>query len=138
MIEESRRRTRRLRKKLRVGEFQIMGFSLAISIQESLTIEQSNHFWNRFIEEAIENQGLTYGGLTEGYVAPEADVSATEADRHHVEQWLLDQPEVINFKVDPLSDAYGERRPLFQILPARRYSPALTKRHWTKYRRSEF
>ena len=123
---------------MRVGEFQIMGFSLAISLRASLTIEQSNDFWDRFILEAIENQRLTYGGLTEGYVAPERDVSATEANRQHVEQWLLGQPDVTDFEVGELSDAFGNRGPLFEIRQAHRYSPALTKRHWDKYRRTEF
>ena len=138
MIEDSRRRSRRLRKKLRVGEFQIMGFSLAVTLRDSLTIEQDSDFWDRFILEAIEDQRLTYGGLTEGYVAPEGDVSATEADREHVKQWLLSQPEVIDFKVGQLSDAYGQRGPLYPILATRKYSPALTMRHWTKFHRTEF
>ena len=138
MIEDSRRRSRRLRKKLRVGEFQIMGFSLSVTLKNSLTIEQDNDFWDRFILEAIEDQRLTYGGLTEGYVAPEGDVSATEADREHVRQWLLTQPEVIEFKVGELSDAHGQRGPLYAILATRKCSPVLTRRHWTKFRRTEF
>ena len=138
MIEVSRRRSRRLRKKLRVGEFQIMGFSLSVTLRDSLTIEQDNDFWDRFILEAIEDQRLTYGGLTEGYVAPEGDVSATEADRERVKQWLLSHPEVIEFKVGQLSDAYGQTGSLYPILAIRKFSPALTRRHWTKFRRTEF
>ena len=138
MIEDSRARTRRLRKKLRVGEFQIMGFPVAVSLRDSLTIEQSNDFWARFIQEAIENQPLMYGGLAEGYACPEGDVSATDADRHHVQKWLLSQPEVVDCNIGHLSDAYSARGPWFQVPKIRTYAPALLKKHWVKFRRTAF
>lgn len=72
-----------------------MGFSVSISLLDSLSIEESNAFRDRFILEAIEIQGLLYGGLTEGYATSERDVSATDVDRHHVRAWLLSQPEVV-------------------------------------------
>ncbi len=138
MIEESRARKRRLRKKLMVDEFQVTGFSVAVSLRDSLTMEQSNDFWTRFIQEAIEGQSLIYGGLAEGYACPEGNVSATDADRHHVQSWLQRQPEVVDCKIGHLSDAYSARGPWFQVGKIRTYTPALLKKHWAKFRRAAF
>ena len=138
MIKESSTRTRRLRKKLRVGEFQVMGFSLAISLRDSLSDEQTDAFWDRFIQEAIEGQSLTYGGLTEGYVIPDGNISATESDRGHVKQWLMSQPEIADLRVDELSDSFSQRGLLFPLRPIRHTSSTMTKKHWVKYRRTEF
>jgi uncharacterized protein YggL (DUF469 family) len=122
MFNDSRHRSRRLRKKLHVGEYQVLGFSLAISARDSLTADQWNDLWDRFMAEAIESQRLSCGGLTDTYVTPEGDVSATESNRTHVKQWLIDQPEVIDFTVGELSNAYGTRGPLFLIPKTRAMS----------------
>ena len=137
MIEHTPHRSRRLRKKLHVGEFQSMGFTVAISVCDALTIEQANAFWERFIHNAIESQDLLYGGLEEGYAFREHG-SATEADRHHVQTWLELQPEVVNFEVHELSDANSGGGSLFELLPVRIYPPAVARKHWAKFRRTAF
>src|SRR6478672_10388913 len=137
MIEDTRRRSRRLRKKLHVGEFQEMGFGVEISLLDALTIEQANAFWDRFISDAIESQGLLYGGLESGYACQEHG-SATETDRHHVQNWLESQPEVVAVEVHELSDAHSGGGSLFELLPVRNYSYALVRKHWAKFRRTAF
>lgn len=137
MIKENCKRTRRLRKKLRVDEFRIMGFPVVVSLRDSLSMEEGNAFWDRFILEAIELRGLQYGGLAEGYAIREADVSATDDDREYVRAWLMNQPEVTGCEIGQLSDAYGARGPWFTALPARQCcAPSLKRRHWAKFRRT--
>lgn len=135
MIKDTSKRTRRLRKKLRVDEFRIMGFEVTVSLRDSLSMEEGNAFWDRFILEAIEQRGLQYGGLAEGYAMREADVSATDEDRGHVQAWLVSQPEVTGCDIGQLSDAYGARGPWFTVPPARQCTPAMKRRHWAKFRR---
>lgn len=136
MIKGTSKRTRRLRKKLRVNEFRIMGFSVVVSLRDSLPIEEGNAFWDRFILEAIERRGLQYGGLAEGYAMREADVSATDEDREHMRAWLMSQAEVTGCEIGQLSDAYGARGPWFTVPPARQCAPSLKRRHWAKFRRT--
>lgn len=136
MLEETHKRTRRLRKKLRVGEFRVLGFSVKVSLLDSLSIEEGNTFWDRFIMEAIERRDLQYGGLAEGYAMREADVSATDEDRGHVQAWLLSQPEVTGCEIGPLNDAYCARGPWFTVPPPCQSAPALKRRHWAKFRRT--
>jgi uncharacterized protein YggL (DUF469 family) len=136
MVDDTRNRTRRLRKKLRVGEFRVMGFPVSISLIDSLSIEGSNAFWDRFILEAMERRGLLYGGLGEGYATSEREVSATDVDRHHVQTWLLSQPEVIGCEIGHLTDACSARGPWFTVPPVRQCTPALKRRHWAKFRRT--
>lgn len=135
MIDDTRNRTRRLRKKLRVGESWGMGFPVSISLIDSLSIEGSNAFWDRFILQAIERRGLLYDGLAEGYATSEREVSATDVDRHHVQTWLLSQLEVIGCEIGQLSDACHARGPLFTVPPVLQCIPALKRRHWAKFRR---
>ena len=53
---------KRLRKKRRVGEFQEFGFGAGFRFSDLLTMEARNNLLNRFIEEAIEKNGLQFGG----------------------------------------------------------------------------
>ncbi|AVP99230.1 hypothetical protein C7S18_19595 [Ahniella affigens] len=100
-----RSRVRRLRKKLYVDEFQVLGFELKLQRQENESADADNAFWNDFLREAIESSGLTYGGADDGFVVPQSRRSATEADRHWVAAWLQSRPDVEHFEVGPLIDA---------------------------------
>jgi uncharacterized protein YggL (DUF469 family) len=119
-----------------VDEFKLMGFSVAVSLRDSMSIEEGNAFWDRFILEAIEQRDLQYGGLAEGYAMREADVSATDEDTEHVRAWLMSQPEVTACEIGQLSDAYGARGPWFTVPPARRCSPAMKRPNWARFRRT--
>ena len=99
-------RSRRLRKKLHVGEFQQMGFSVDFTLDTRLNAAQSDQFWDAFIEEAIEANQLIYGGGESGYVLPEGRISATEAHRELIKSWLQSRPEVIAVNIGSLSDAW--------------------------------
>lgn len=64
-----------------------------------------DRFWTAFITDAIEANGLTYGGGQEGFVTPEIG-SATEGDRDIVLAWLSARSELSAVIVGPLVDAW--------------------------------
>ena len=106
MISLTKRRSRRLRKRLYVGEFQEFGFAVRFELQGKPDDKQSSAFQDAFILEAIERNGLGFGGGdTEGFVTA-VHGSATEAHRHAVESWLGARAEVSSVKVGPLVDAW--------------------------------
>jgi len=102
----ARRRSKRLEKKLRIGEFKEYGFALGFRLRPSLTPKESDDFWSAFIGELIEKRGLAYGGGEEGYVTRFGTGSATEADRDAVSAWLASHPGVERVVAGPLEDAW--------------------------------
>jgi len=102
-------RSRRLRKKLYLDEFQVLGF--AFSCQLDLMYKSE---FDEIIEEFlafVENRDLVMGGgadlkTFDGFVLPERRYdSATEDDRLAVEQWLTEHRACFDVKVGPLVDA---------------------------------
>jgi uncharacterized protein YggL (DUF469 family) len=115
-ISDAPRRSRRLRKKLRVGEFREQGFALSFELVEPLHVDAEALFWDALIDEAIEANGLLFGGSADGAVVEAAGPgSVTEAQRAAVEAWLEARPEVVSVKVGPLVDlhAIDQGEPLF-------------------------
>jgi uncharacterized protein YggL (DUF469 family) len=98
-------RSRRLRKKLHVGEFQQLGFEITLFLSKELSSTQSNDFWDSFIGE-IEANNLTFGGGEIGFVVPDGRTSATEGHRQVVQAWLSKRPEISSVTVGPLVDAW--------------------------------
>jgi uncharacterized protein YggL (DUF469 family) len=106
MISLSKRRSRRLRKRLYVGEFREFGFTVRFEFRGKPDDGQLSAFFDAFIVEAIERNGLGFGGGdTEGFVTAVRG-SATEAHRLAVETWLGARAEVASLKVGPLVDAW--------------------------------
>jgi uncharacterized protein YggL (DUF469 family) len=58
----SHHRSRRLRKKLHIDEFQELGFEVAFRLRDGLSADEMGAFWDAFIGDAIEGNGLLYGG----------------------------------------------------------------------------
>lgn len=109
--ELNKPRMRRLRKKLRVGEFQELGFEIKFQLKPDLEIafDEALDSWIAF----VESQGWTFGGGVnmaskelEGFVTKEGRGSLTEADRLAAEKWLADQEWVAEFHVEQLKDAW--------------------------------
>lgn len=89
-------RSRRLRKKLHVGEFQELGFVISFSLRPDLLEAQTVCFWDSFILEAIESHGLVFGGGSEGFISARGRGTTTEAHREMVQAWLISRPEVVS------------------------------------------
>jgi len=101
---------KRLRKKLRLGEFRQFGFELTFALPPTATVPELDQFWDRFILGFIEARGLMCGGACgrawSVFVTPERRRSATEHDRAAARDWLADQPDVRDVSVGPLVDAW--------------------------------
>ncbi|MES2672101.1 MAG: YggL family protein [Pseudomonadota bacterium] len=103
-------RTRRLRKKLHVGEFQQLGFNVDFTLDRNLPPNRNQRFWDSFIADPIEVNHLSFGGGESGFVVPEGRDSATDAHRQAVRSWLQARPEVISVAIGPLVDAWHADR----------------------------
>lgn len=90
----AKNRTRRLRKKLRVDEYQELGFDLAWTLPEGTTNEAIDVFIDKFFKEAIEVNGLGFAGegdlLWHGLICTQKLGKCTEEHRKIVEKWLSD------------------------------------------------
>lgn len=100
-----RRRSRRLRKKLHIGEFAQLGFRFAADIHPHYSATHIAATVEVLLEEVIEARGLAMGGwLQGGYVQGTRRASASDADRLALQAWLSARPEVEACYVEPLSD----------------------------------
>ena len=108
---------KRLRKKKHRGEFREMGFKMAFRTPTGLPAEERNHFLDRFIEEAVEANGLAFGGgggpdePWEGFVTLWNRGLATLKHREKVEQWLIREPLVVSYYLGVLIDAWYGHSP---------------------------
>lgn len=100
-------RSRRLRKKLHLDEFQELGFDVESTLKEPLADTAEFDLLVAFVEGVIEPRGLIYGGgLSCGYVCKAGGGSATDEDRAAVREWLQARAEVASVVVKELSDAW--------------------------------
>lgn len=97
---------KRLRKKLRLREFQEMGFKVKFDLNLPDTDEAQFALWDRLVEVVEANHLLMGGGFDDFFVQTNSRRTATEADREAIEAWLLQQPEVSAVNVSPLVDAW--------------------------------
>ncbi len=56
-----RQQSRRLRKKLHLGEFQQLGFEISITLKPNLEIDDLDHFLDEFILDTIEKKESLHG-----------------------------------------------------------------------------
>ncbi|MFD2164826.1 YggL family protein [Thalassotalea euphylliae] len=88
----AKNRSRRIRKKLRVEEFQELGFDVAWQLPKESTDEDVDNFVTRFFDEVIEPNALGYGGegdtLWHGLICTQKLGKCTDEHRKAVEQWL--------------------------------------------------
>lgn len=100
-------RSRRLRKKLHLEEFQELGFDVEAELKETLAGAAEEELLIAFIDGVIEPRGLIYGGgVACGFVCKAGGGSATEEDRSAVQQWLQARSEFTSVTVCELSDAW--------------------------------
>ena len=103
-------KSRRLRKKLYLDEFSVLGFEFSASLAQ-LQEEQFENFFDALLE-FVESQQLVIGGggsidNFEGYImSKQRYQSATDSDREALKSWLTQQPGITDINVAELSNAY--------------------------------
>jgi hypothetical protein len=101
---------RRLRKKLRAGEFRQDGFEVTFRLSGDVDEAAVDAFWDHFIDTAIDSAGLMcgggYGRAWDVFVSRPGRGSATDEDRHALAVWLERQPLVSDVRIGPLVDAW--------------------------------
>lgn len=106
LLPPVRRRSKRLQKKLHIGEFQEQGFPVRFRLAPSSTPQEQDAFWSAFIGDVIEARGLAFGGGEDGYVVKAGRGSATPDDRAAVARWLDERADVEHVEVGALQDAW--------------------------------
>ena len=106
-----RARSRRLRKKLHIGEFQTLGFEYDLLWSELPSAEEQERFIDRLLEEFIGPRSLSVGGgINCGFISAHRG-SATDEDRAVFESWLRQWPNVSSVQIGPLQDAWYDISP---------------------------
>ncbi len=92
MKADAKNRSQRLRKKLRVDEFQELGFDVAWQLNEDITSDELDAFIDKFFSDIIQPNGLGFGGegdaLWHGLICTQHLGSCTDEHRSAVEKWL--------------------------------------------------
>jgi len=101
-----RRRSRRLRKKLRVGEFQEFGFEYELTWPSRPPVEQQERFIDQLLADVVEPRGLSMGGGVNGGFISARKGSPSDEDRAAFKAWLRRWPGVLAVEVGPLRDAW--------------------------------
>ncbi|RZL03818.1 MAG: DUF469 family protein [Rubrivivax sp.] len=97
-------RSRRLRKKLRVGEFQQLGFLFEAELTQDADDEA---LVDAFLAQAITPNNLSFGGwATGGAIDKLGRQSVTEPERSAVLAWLTARPEVSALSATGLVDMW--------------------------------
>ncbi|WP_281704850.1 50S ribosome-binding protein YggL [Aeromonas taiwanensis] len=108
--QQAKPRTRRLRKKLRVGEFQEHGFAIDFRFDsQSYTLDQALDHWIEFVES--QGWGFYGGGGEEsdtmsGYLVRFERGTLGEDDQECARQWLDNQPGFACIQCSELSDVW--------------------------------
>ncbi|MCU1796375.1 DUF469 domain-containing protein [Pectobacterium polaris] len=104
-------RSRRLRKKLHIDEFQELGFSVSFRFPEGTSVEDIDHLMDKFVDDVIEPEGLAFEGsgylLWEGLVCLQKIGHCTEEHRQLVSRWLEEQ-KLTDVKVSNLFDIWWD------------------------------
>ena len=100
---------RRVRKKLRIGEFMEDSFEVSARLMPELSDEDRCRVFDEFVDFLTEH-GLQYGGLCDptwdGVVELSGLGTATESHRASVNDWLQSHPLVESFQVGRLFDVW--------------------------------
>lgn len=100
----AKQRSRRLRKKLHVGEFQEFGFAFKAELKADAREEV---FVDALLEEVIEPNNLEFGGwATGGFVTKAVRGTVSEEERQAVLNWLRARPELASARASELVDAW--------------------------------
>ena len=102
----TKRRSRRLRKKLRLAEFKEEGFGVTFKFSDQISTDEQADVLFLFIGEVVEPRGLLFGGGEQGFVTRAGRGSASDEDRDAVRAWLQGATHVHSVHVAALEDAW--------------------------------
>jgi uncharacterized protein YggL (DUF469 family) len=97
---------KRLRKKLRLQEFQEMGFHVNFELTSYESLGRTDAFIDNIIAFSEANNLFVAGGVNFFYVTAGPRRSVTEEQRQQFADWLSQQQAVTDLQVLPLSDAW--------------------------------
>ena len=107
----AKNRSRRLRKKLHIDEFQELGFSVSFRFAEGTPVETIDATLDKFVDEVVEPNGLAFEGSGylqwEGLVCLQKTGHCTDAHRDLVAKWLEAQ-QLQNVKASDLFDIWWD------------------------------
>lgn len=107
----AKHRSRRLRKKMHIDEFQELGFSVAWRFPQGTTEEQIDKTVDDFINEVIAPNGLAFDGSGylswEGLVCKEQIGKCTEEDQATVRNWL-EEKKLEEIRLSDLFDVWWD------------------------------
>jgi uncharacterized protein YggL (DUF469 family) len=102
----SKRRSRRLQKKLRLGEFGAPRVPLVVRVATDLGTQSRSTLLDAFRVQLAERRGLFFGGsLESGFLGRLDKASITEDDRFAVAGWFQRRPEVASVEIGSDEDA---------------------------------
>ena len=110
----SRQRLKRLkprqRKKLRVGEFQELGFTVIANLKEDAAAGAHDGLLDAWLD-AVEQHGISFGGpfsdgQLDGIVFPINGVAVTAEMRNALNTWLQARAEVSDVECSELLDVW--------------------------------
>ena len=101
---------KRLRKKLRLREFQHIGFAVWLKLKLADDDEARLPFWQK-LEAAAEERGLdVLGRANDFFIFTKYNLvpvpSIKESDRYWMRDWLVQQPEVAGYRVRTTSHTW--------------------------------
>lgn len=104
---------KRLRKKRHLGEFRQFGFSVKCKLRDGISSDDFDRFADAFVVEAIERQGLVFGGggsPTSGWggivCRDHRYESTTEVHREAVAAWLKQRVDATSFSISHAWDIW--------------------------------
>ncbi|MFG1173436.1 YggL family protein [Erwiniaceae bacterium CAU 1747] len=104
-------RSRRLRKKMHIDEFQELGFSVGFTFAEGTSEESIDSTVDALIEEVIEPNGLAFDGSGylqwEGLICLQKIGKCTDEHRELVRSWL-EARKLNDVKVTELFDVWWD------------------------------
>lgn len=104
---QNKRRSKRLQKKLHLGQFKEMGFNLRIFFKPETTEEEKEIFFDKFIEECIEANNLQLGGSCDYAFICKSKGTLTIDDRVNVCFYLTSHAKLFDrAEASPLVDAW--------------------------------
>lgn len=104
-------RSRRLRKKMHLGEFQELGFSVSWTFAAGTSEADIDATLDAFVDEVIEPNGLAYDGSGylqwEGLICLQKTGKCTDEQRKQVREWL-EARQLSDVKVTELFDVWWD------------------------------